>query len=122
MPNLAIRAFALMLVTASTALAQDTLFKWSRTLPAGARFSIRNYRGLIDVRAGTSDRIEVQVTTRTDMRVQAKKGSFDVREHAADDVEICTVFNGLNACDGEELVGDFGDGRIPVRYTVDLPK
>src|ERR1044071_1155627 len=122
MPNLAIRALALLLVAASTAVAQDTVFNWSRTLPAGARLAIRNYNGMIDVRAGSTDRIEIRATTRIESRTQSKKITFDVREHAADDVEICTVFSGLKACDGEELFGDYRDGRINVRYTIDLPK
>jgi DUF4097 and DUF4098 domain-containing protein YvlB len=122
MPNLAIRTFVFVALTGSAAAAQDTVFTWSKSLPAGARLAIRNYNGLIDVRPGTSDRIEVRATTRIEVRAQAKKLSFDVREHAADDVEICTVFSGLNVCDGEELFGDFRDGRIKVRYTIDLPK
>lgn len=122
MPNLAIRVFALTVIAASAAAAQDTVFTWSKTLPPGGRLAIRNYSGLIDVRPGSSDRIEIRVTTRTEVRAQAKKLSFDVREQSADDVEICTVFGGLNVCDGEELFGDNRDGRIKVRYTIDLPK
>ena len=122
MPNLAIRVFALTVIAASAAAAQDTVFTWSKTLPAGGRLAIRNYSGLIDVRPGSSDRIEIRVTTRTEVRAQAKKLSFDVREQSPDDVEICTVFGGLNVCDGEELFGDNRDGRIKVRYTIDLPK
>jgi hypothetical protein len=117
-----IRVLLLTVIAASAVAAQDTVFTWSGTLPTGGRFAVRNYNGLIDVRPGSSDRIEVRVTTSADVRTQAKKLSFDVRESSATDVEICTVFSGLNVCDGEELFGDFRDGRIKVRYTIDLPK
>lgn len=122
MPSLALRIAALSLFVASSAVAQDTAFTWSRSLPAGARLTIRNYNGLIDVRPGTTDRVEVRATTRIESRGAAKALTFDVREHAADDVEICTVFRGLNVCDGEELFGDNREGRLSVRYTIDLPK
>jgi hypothetical protein len=120
MRTLAIRASLLTLLAASTAAAQrDTAFTWSRRLPDGARFSIRNLNGPVDVRAGTTDRIEVRATIRVESRGIASDVTFEVRDLAADDVEICTVYKGVSACEPDN---SWSDVRVSVRYVVDLPK
>src|SRR3954451_2365378 len=88
-----------MLALATSAGAQrDTMFSWSKKLPDGARFSIRNLNGAIEVQPGSSDKVEVRVTIRSDARGLARDLSFDVREQAPDSVEICTVERGDSAC------------------------
>ncbi|HET9426687.1 MAG TPA: DUF4097 family beta strand repeat-containing protein [Gemmatimonadaceae bacterium] len=104
----------------STASAQrDTAFTWSKRLPDGARLSIRNLNGPIEVRAASGDRVEVRATIRVESRGNASDVTFDVRERAADDVEICTVYRGRSDCDPDN---SWNDVRVSVRYTVDIPK
>jgi DUF4097 and DUF4098 domain-containing protein YvlB len=45
--------------------------------------------------------------------------TFEVREVAADDVEICTVYKGISACEPDN---QWNDIRVSVSYVVDLPK
>jgi hypothetical protein len=115
-----LRVSLLSLALASSALAQrDTTFTWSRKLPDGARFAIRNLNGAIEVRAGTTDRVEVSATIRSDARGLARDLSFEVREPAPDNIEICTIQAGSNACDQDDMGGDH---QVSVRYTVDIPR
>src|SRR5687768_2561839 len=92
-------ALLLALITATASAQRDTAFTWSRRLPDGARLSIRNLSGLIEVRPGSTDRVEVRATIRVESRGNASDVTFDVRENAADDVEVCTVYRGGSACD-----------------------
>lgn len=121
MRSLILRATLLATVAATTASAQrDTAFTWSRRLPEGARLSVRNLNGPIEVRAGSSDRIEVRATIRVESRGNAGDVTFDVRERAADDVEICTVYRGRSDCEPDDR--SWSDVRVSVRYIVDLPR
>jgi DUF4097 and DUF4098 domain-containing protein YvlB len=120
MRKVALRVSLLAFTFASSALAQrDTVFSWSKTLPAGARFAIRNLNGFIDVRPGTTDRIEVRATMRTDTQA-AGDVTFDVREKSPDDITICTLDRGATVCDPGETYGN--DNHPSVRYTVEIPK
>jgi hypothetical protein len=120
MKSLILRATLLAVVSATTAAAQrDTAFSWSKRLPDGARLSLKNLNGPIEVRAGTTDRVEVRATIRVESRGNASDVTFDVRERAADDVEICTVYRGRSDCDPDN---SWDDVRVSVRYVVDLPK
>lgn len=119
MRNIALRTSLLIVTLASSALAQrDTVFSWSRTLPAGAHFAIRNLNGFIDVKPGTTDRIEVRATIRTDTRA-AGDVTFEVREKAPNDITICTLDRGMSLCDAGETYG--GDVHPSARFTVELP-
>jgi hypothetical protein len=114
------RAALLTALIASAATAQrDTLFSWSKKLPDGARFSIRNLNGAIEVQPGSTDQIEVRATIRTDARGLARDLKFEVREQAPDSVEICTTERGDNACEPEDLLSD---NHTSVQYVVALPK
>ena len=111
------------LVVSSTAFAQpqrDTTFSWSRTLPAGARLSLRNVSGPIEVRPGSGDRVEVQAVYRLDGRTRSGDITFEVHDRAMNDVEICTVDRGRDACGPAEDM--WSDNHVSVRYLVDLPK
>jgi hypothetical protein len=120
MRNSVVRAILLGVLAVSTAQAQgDTAFTWSKRLPAGARLSIQNLNGPIDVRAGSGDRVEVRATIRVGTRGNASDVTFDVRERAADDVEICTVYRGRSDCDPDN---SWNDVHVSVHYTVALPK
>jgi hypothetical protein len=113
------RVSLLALGFAGSATAQrDTAFSWSKTLPAGARFSIRNLNGLIDVRPSSSDKVEVRATIRVESRAVSDV-TFDVRETGSD-VEICTVDRGMSLCIPGETFGS--DTHPSVRYIVDVPK
>ncbi len=120
MAALIFRSSLLLLLTASTAAAQrDTAFSWSKRLPDGARLTIKNINGPIDVRAATGDRVEVRAVVHPESRGSASDVTFDVRERAADDVEICTVYRGSSDCDPNH---SWNNMRVSVRYTIDLPK
>jgi len=107
-------------LTAATAAAQrDTAFTWSKRLPDGARLAIKNLSGPVEVRPGTSDRVEVRATIRAESRGTLSDVTFDVREVTPDDVEICTIYRGVNACEPDSGSNDV---RVSVRYIVNLPK
>jgi hypothetical protein len=119
-PGLFVRSSLLLLALASTALAQrDTVFKWSRQLPPGARFSVRNFNGAIEIRPGATDQVEVRAIVRTDSRTVAKDFTFDVQDRAADDVEICTVNRGMNACIPDD---SWSDDQPSVQFIIDVPR
>ena len=120
MRPLVLRASILSLFVASAALAQrDTAFTWSRRLAESARLSIRNSTGAVEVRAGTTDRVEVRATIRVESRGSASDVTFEVRDRDANDIEICTVHRGLSACEPDV---SWNEVRVSVRYIVDLPK
>lgn len=127
MPNTILRGSVLALVLSSSAFAQrettaaprDTAFTWSKKLPDGARFGIRNLNGGIEVRAGTTDRVEVRAVIRSEPSTRSSDVGFDVREHAAGDVEICTTERGANACVPEDM---WNERFHLVRYIVDVPR
>jgi hypothetical protein len=123
MRGFALAAFLSVTSSSMAAAQRDTAFTWSRRLPAGARLSIRNLNGPIDVRSSSSDRVEVRATLRVQSRGNASDVTFDVRELAPDNVEICTVYRGRSDCDPRAKEGWSGDGiRVTVRYTVEIPK
>jgi len=117
-------AVVLATATASSAIAQrDTAFTWSRRLSAGARLSIRNLNGPIDVRASSTDRVEVRATVRVQARGNASDVTFDVHELAPDNIEICTVYRGRSDCNSRSWSGQsWDDVRVTVRYTIEVPK
>jgi hypothetical protein len=123
MRSIIVRASLLAALVSSTALAQrDTVFRWSKSLPSGAHFAIRNFNGAVEIQPGSGDRVEVLATIRVDPRSVAKDIAFDVRDQAADSVEICTLFRGVSACDPEEDGGSWADRTASVSYSVQLPK
>jgi hypothetical protein len=120
MRALILRSSLLVILVASNAAAQgDTAFSWSKRLPDGARLTIKNINGPIDVRAAAGDRVEVRAVVRPESRGSASDVTFDVRERAPDDVEICTVYRGSSDCDPNR---SWNNTRVSVRYTIDLPK
>ena len=122
-----VRASLLTLALSSSGIAQrestpvprDTAFTWSKKLPDGARFAIRNLNGGIELRPGSTDRVEVRAVIRNAAPNRIGDIGFDVRELAADDVEICTTDRGRSACVPEDT---WSDDRINVQIVVDLPK
>ena len=112
----------LILLVASAAVAQqaDTIFTWSKSLPEGARFAIRNLNGVVDVRPGSGDRVEVRATMRVGARVKPDEMSVEVREHATNDVEICSVRFGLSACDQDRT--EWNDNQPSLHYIIEVPK
>jgi head-tail adaptor len=120
MRNLILRSTLLTMLALSSAAAQrDTAFTWSKRLPDGARLAIKNLNGPIDVRAASGERVEVRATIRVEARGNASDVTFDVREHSATDVEICTVYRGRSDCDPDN---SWNEIRVSVRYTVEIPK
>src|SRR3954468_23717326 len=120
MRALIIRSTLLVMFAATTAAAQrDTAFSWSKKLPEGARLTIKNMNGPIDVRAATGDRVEVRATVRAESRGNVSDVTFDVRERNNEDVEICTVYRGNSDCDPDR---SWNNIRVTVSYVVALPK
>src|ERR1041385_3276601 len=115
-----LRSLLLVSVAATSAAAQrDTTFTWSKRLGEGGRLTIRNISGPIDVRAASRDRAEGRATVRSEDRGSPRDVAFDVREHSADDVEICTVYQGRSICDRDH---SWNNVRVSVHYVVELPK
>jgi hypothetical protein len=112
-------ALFLMAATSVATAQRDTAFSWSRRLPEGSRLAIRNLIGPIDVREGTSDRVEIRAIIRVQPRGNAADVTFDVREPAANDIEICTFYRGGTTCGNDN---SWDDIRVSVAYIVDLPK
>lgn len=120
MRALILRSSLLLLVAASVADAQrDTAFTWSKRLPDGARLTIKNMNGPIDVRAATGDRVEVRATVRAESRGNVSDVTFDVRERSPDDVEICTVYRGNSDCNPDHGSNNI---RVSVHFTIEIPK
>jgi hypothetical protein len=118
--NTLLRSLTIAMLAATTAAAQrDTAFTWSRRLPDGARLAIKNLSGPVEVRAGTTDRVEVRATIRVESRGSIGDVTFDVHELTPDDVEICTIYRGVNACEPDT---GWNDVKVSVRYVVSLPK
>jgi DUF4097 and DUF4098 domain-containing protein YvlB len=120
MRALIFRSTLLVAVAATTAAGQsDTAFTWSKKLPDGARLTIRNMNGPIDVRAASGDRVEVRATVRAESRANPGDVRFDVRERSNDDVEICTVYRGQSDCDDNS---SYNNIRVTVSFVVAVPK
>src|ERR1043165_9540988 len=98
-------ASVIALACASPAIAQsDTLFSWSKHLPDGGRLAIRNLNGIIDVRPGSTDRVEIRAFLRPGTREVAGDLTVELRERS-DSVDVCTIFRGQSACDQLENGG-----------------
>ena len=114
--------FCLSVAAPMVARAQsDSTFSWSKRLPDGAQLTIRNLNGPIDVRSTPGAQVQVHATVRAEGRANVRDAGFDVREHSATDVEICSVYLGSSACDRQHN-DSWNNIRVTVRYTVDLPK
>lgn len=109
-----------MAVTAA-AQQRDTIFTWSKVIPAGGKLAIGNRAGIIEVRESSTDRVEIRGTVRRDVKQLPNEIAFTVREPAPNEVEICTVYLGVSACEPRELWMN-GEARTSVRFIVDLPK
>jgi hypothetical protein len=95
------------------------LFTWSGRLASGATFAIKHFNGPIDVREGTSDRVEFRAERRTR---RSSELSFEV-ENGSGVVTVCGVWRGRSACDtGRNRGWDSDDGPPSSRLTVLLPK
>src|SRR4051812_22301230 len=122
MHSLLLRSSLIALLAASTAAAQrDTTFTWSKRIPDGGRLTIRSLNGPIEVRASTSDRVELRAIVHANSRGDAADMTFDVREHSADDIEICTAYKGRSICD-RDRDWSFNDVRVSAKFIIELPK
>src|SRR5256885_7899574 len=98
----------------------DNLFTWSGRVAANCTLAVRHYNGPIDVREGTSDRVEFRAERRTR---RSNELTFQV-ENTAEGVTICGVWRGRSACDEGRRGwgGDWDDGPPSSRLSVTLPK
>jgi len=114
---------AVLALATATAAAQETsgtLFTWSGTVASGATVGVRHFNGPIDVREGTSAKVEFSAERRSRRSTEL---SFEVQKDG-DGVTLCGVWRGRNACDrGRGGWNDDWDGGPPSsRVTVTLPK
>jgi len=96
----------------------QTTFTWSKRLPAGALLTILNGSGPISVREGSGDAVEVRAEKRPRSGGSIRDVAFDVRE-SRNGVEICTLYDGRTSCDDR---GSIRNMRVPVEYTVSIPR
>lgn len=97
----------------------DNLFTWSGRVASGNTLGIRHFNGPIDVREGTSDRVEFRAERRSR---RSSELSFEV-QNESNGVTICGVWRGRSACDtGRSRGWDWEDGPPSSRLTVLLPK
>jgi hypothetical protein len=71
------------------------------------------------VRSGNGDRVELRATLRTGTRIRSSDVTFEVQESTPSDLQVCTVYKGISACEGYD---DWNGDRPSVSYVVDLPK
>jgi hypothetical protein len=111
------------LVAAAPLLAQGSAdFSWSRRLADGTRLTVRNFNGPIEVRASSSDRVEVRGTRTLS---QWGRGSANVEDMTVEvnersgEVEICSVWQGRTVCGS----GPHNyNGRVTMRFVVEVPR
>jgi hypothetical protein len=105
-----------------SAAAQDTsgsVFTWSGAVASGATVGIRHFNGPIDVREGTTNKVEFTAERRSRRSTEL---SFEV-QNDANGVTLCGVWRGRSACDRRGGWNDDWDGGPPSsRVTVTLPK
>jgi len=96
----------------------DGTFTWSKQLPAGSTFSIRNGDGFIHVGESTSDRVEVRAVKIGGQRT-ARDIAFDIDE-SRDGVTICTVYGQQTSCRDRNRSRRTTASRVD--YTVLVPR
>jgi Putative adhesin len=132
MPPIRSLALALLLLPAlapaqTLAGRSDATYTWQGPLRAGARLSVRNFNGPIDVRPATGGIVELRAEKRTGRGGgEVTDVAFDVRTAANGDVTICAVFRDRDSCDGDRRRnGDDGDDyrrNVTVVMTVLVPR
>lgn len=102
---------------------EETEFRWSRKLEAGATFVLRSGNGPITVHESASDRVEVTAVKRVRGRSRASDVGFDVIE-SANQVEICTLYGRRESCrERDRDRGDWNDNvNVTVEFTVSVPR
>jgi len=112
------RAFAVLSLIPTLAVAQDNVFTWSGRLASGNTFSVRHFNGPIDVRESSGDRVDFRASRRTG---RTEGITFEV-ENTSTGVSLCAVWRGRSACESTRRGWSWDDGPPSVRLTIELPK
>jgi hypothetical protein len=118
---------ALFTISSSIAHAQgagreETEFKWSRRLEAGATLVIRSGDGPIAVHESSSDRVEITAVKRVRGRSRTNDVGFDIVENG-NQVEICTLYGRQESCRDRDRGNSWSENiRVSVEFTVNLPR
>jgi hypothetical protein len=121
-------ALALTAAHSSLASAQlvgrnETVYTWRGSIPDGARFTIRNFNGPIEVRPSSSNTTELRAEKRARGDAAITDVGFDVRQSSNGDVEICSART-ESSCSGDRRGDDDGwrRGSVSVSMTVLVPR
>jgi DUF4097 and DUF4098 domain-containing protein YvlB len=126
-PAFAAAGFAALFTISSVVHAQgvgreESEFKWSRRLEAGATLVIRSGNGPIAVHESSSDRVEITAVKRVRGRSRANDVGFDIVE-SSNQVEICTLYGRQNSCRERDRGDNSSENvRVTVEFTVNLPR
>lgn len=127
-----VAAAALAITAPDSARAQRTAredFTWSGRIPEGRWIVVHNLNGTVEVRPGTSDKVEV-VAIKHVRRGDPDYVRFEVRKFGASgqDVSICALWGENSDCDEDGYHGRNNSGRwgreneVFVEFQVRVPK
>jgi len=126
-PAFAAAGLAALFTISSIAPAQgvgreETEFRWSRKLEAGAAFVVRSGNGPIAIHESTSDRVEVTALKRVRGRSRASDVGFDIVE-SSNQIEICTLYGRRQSCRDRDRGNDYDeDSHVTVDFTINVPR
>jgi hypothetical protein len=125
-PAFAVAGFAALFTISSISHAQgvgreESEFRWSRRLEAGATLVVRSGNGPIAVHESTSDRVEVTAVKRIRGRARASDVGFDIIE-TGNQIEICTLHGRRESCRGRDRNDYDEEVRVSVDFTISVPR
>lgn len=100
------RVLLATLVAAPIAIsaAQSSEFRWSERIAAGHTVKVSNINGLVTVRAGGGDRVEVTAIKRWRRGDPSSVKIYAAREGA--DIRVCPLYDDQDDCDDHNRRGD----------------
>jgi DUF4097 and DUF4098 domain-containing protein YvlB len=128
-PAFAAAGFAALFIVSSIGHAQgvgreETEFRWSRRLDAGATFVLRSGNGPVTIHESTSGRVEVTAVKHARGRSRASDLGFEITE-TANQVEICTLYGRRESCrqsDRDRRDGWSENVNVSVDFTISVPR
>jgi hypothetical protein len=126
------RSLALLGMTATLASAQQTEqtseFRWSERIDAGRSVRISNINGIVTLRAGSGDRVEVTAVKRWRRGDPARVKIHAAREGG--DIRVCPLYDDRDDCDDNGRRtdsrrrdrGDNYDDDVQIDFTVLVPR
>lgn len=107
---------------------QTSDFRWSAALDAGRTIRVSNINGVVTVRAGGGDRVEVTAVKRWRHGDPASVKIYAAREGG--DIRVCPLYNDQDDCDDrnrrtDRRYRDRDDGRdndVEIDFTILVPR